>query len=261
MTTQSKSLNHSDLRTWLDMFLVATGVFSGGLIALLTLWLWFDYQSNPAHSLPAMGIAAAAETIPGWLRNLVYSEVQLMGLPLTGHTSAFWYMARSGGIVAYLLLWLSTVWGLTLSTKITAGLIPAPVAYGLHEFLSIGAVLFTVIHAAVLLGDEYIRFNLLHLTIPFIAPYEPLWTGLGVIALYVTAILTISFYFRKKIGQKLWRKMHYLAFAGYALALLHGLMTGTDSVAGGFKLMYLGTGFSVLFLTYFRLFTLKIKTK
>jgi len=262
MTTQTRSFNHSDLRTLLDMFLVAVGVFTGGLVALLTLWLWFDYQADPARSLLAMGITVVAGIIPDWLSSLIYAEVQTMGLPLTaGQTSAFWYMARSGGIVAYLLLWLSTVWGLTLSTKITDGLVPAPIAYGLHEFLSIGAVLFTVVHAVVLLGDEYIQFNLWHLTVPFIAPYEPLWTGLGVIGLYMTVILTGSFYVRKRIGQKLWRKMHYLAFAGYALALLHGLMAGTDSATDGFRLMYLGTGFIVLFLTYFRLFTLKVKNK
>ncbi len=261
MTTQSKIFNQSDLRTLLDMFLVAVGVFTGGLVALLTLWLWFDYRADPGRSLLATGIAPLSAMIPNWLSSLAFSEAQIMGLPLTGQTSAFWYMARSGGIVAYLLLWLSTVWGLTLSTKITDGLVPAPIAYGLHEFLSIGAVLFTAIHTVVLLGDEYIKFNLLHLMIPFTAPYEPLWTGLGVVGLYLTAILTISFYFRKKIGQKLWRKMHYLAFAGYALVLLHGLMAGTDSSSVGFKLMYLGTGFTVLFLTYYRLFTLKVKTK
>lgn len=184
-----------------------------------------------------------------------------MGLPLTGQTSAYWYMARSGGIVAYLLMWLSVVWGLTLSTKISDGLVPAPIAYGLHEFLSILAVLFAALHAIVLLGDEYIDFNVFHLTIPFIAPYEPLWTGLGTLSLYLSAALTGSFYVRKQIGQKRWRALHYFTFVAYLLILAHGLMAGTDSKLGLMRLMYLSTGLSVLFLIYYRLFTLKMQKK
>ena len=119
---------------------------------------------------------------------------------------------------------------------------------------SIGAVIFALLHAVVLLGDSYVEFTIFHLAIPFIAPYEPFWTGLGVIGLYLTAALTISFYLRKHIGQKTWRMLHYLTFAAYGLALVHGLMAGTDSNLIGMKLLYLTTGFTILFLTYYRLY-------
>jgi predicted ferric reductase len=261
MITQSKVSTHSELKTLLDIILVAFGVLFGGLLALLGLWLWFDYQADPARSLVARVAANLATFLPDVSRSYVGNEARLMGLPLTQETSAFWYMARSGGIVAYLLLWLSTVWGLTLSSRITDGLVPAPIAYGLHEFLSIGAVLFALLHAVVLLGDSYIQFTIFHLAIPFIAPYEPFWTGLGIIGLYLTAALTGSFYLRKQLGQKTWRLLHYLTFAAYGLALIHGLMAGTDSGLTGMKLLYLGTGFTVLFLTYYRLFTIKVKEK
>jgi hypothetical protein len=35
------------------------------------------------------------------------------------------------------------------------------------------------------LGDHYISFELFHLTVPFSAPYQPFWTGLGTIGLYL----------------------------------------------------------------------------
>ena len=259
MIAQSKIAGSSELRTLLDIILVAFGVLFGGMIALLGLWLWFDYQADPGRSLVVIVATNLATMLPDVSRSYVGYEARLMGLPLTQGTSAFWYMARSGGIVAYLLLWLSTVWGLTLSSKITDGLVPAPIAYGLHEFLSIGAVIFALLHAVVLLGDSYIEFTIFHLAIPFIAPYEPFWTGLGIIGLYLTAVLTGSFYVRKHIGQKTWRMLHYLTFAAYGLALVHGLMAGTDSGLTEMKLLYLSTGFTILFLTYYRLFTLKVK--
>jgi predicted ferric reductase len=249
----------SNSKTLLDVLMIGLGVFGGGVLALLTLWLWLNYRGDSAHSLLSSLSASMAGLLPSSWRVLLGAETQMMGLPLSGDTKAYWYMARAGGIVGYGLLWLSVVWGLVLSTKITDGLVPAPIAYGLHEFLSLGTILFAAGHALVLLGDRYIGFNIFHLTLPFVAPYKPLWTGLGTIGLYLSAILTGSFYLRKQIGQKVWRTLHYLTFGTYLLVLTHGVMAGSDSGLGVMRLIYFSTGFSVLFLVYYRLFTLKTK--
>ncbi len=258
MTTQAKTFTPV-LKPFLDGFMVALSILAGGLITLLGLWLWRDYQVNPAASLLVLVSQAGVSLLPPPVQTFLSQEARSMGLPLAGDTPAFWYMARAGGLVAYLLLWLSMLWGLVLSTKVTEGLVAAPIAYGLHEFLSLGAVVFAGLHSLVLLGDRYINFSLLHLLLPFTAPYEPLWTGLGTIGFYLVAALTASFYLRKQIGQKLWRLFHYLSFGAYGLALLHSLMAGTDSSLGLVKLIYLGTGFTILFLTLYRLLTVKVK--
>ncbi len=257
MVTQPKPSIPTDLKTVMNIALINLGVLGGGLMALVGLWLWLDYHANPTHSYLALISAQLATTLPPAAREFLAAQAQLMDLPLAGKTSAYWYMARAGGLAAYLLLWLSTVWGLVLSTRVTANLIAAPLAYGLHEFLSILAIVFAGLHALVLLGDTYIQFNLVHLIVPFTAPYEPFWTGLGTMTFYLSTALTGSFYLRKLIGQKTWRALHYLTFATFLMALAHGLMAGTDSPLAVLKLVYLGTGFSVLFLVYYRLFTLK----
>ncbi len=246
-------------KTVLDVLMVGLGIFVGGMVALLGLWLWLNYRTSPPHSFLASVSVNVVGLLPSAWRVWLGNETQVMGLPLTGDTKAYWYMARAGGIVGYLMVWLSVMWGLVLSTKITEKLVPASLAYGLHEFLSLGTILFATGHALVLLGDRYTGFNIFHLTIPFIAPYRPLWTGLGTIGLYLSAALTGSFYLRKQIGQKTWRALHYLTFGAYLLVLVHGVMAGTDSGAGLMKVIYLATGSSVLFLIYYRLFTLKTK--
>ena len=162
--------------------------------------------------------------------------------------------------MGYLLLWLSVMWGLMLSTKISQSLFPAALAYGLHEFLSLMTLAFVAVHTLALLADTYVDFKIFHLILPFTAPYEPVWTGIGVIALYLAAIMTGSFYLRKWIGQKTWRLLHYLTFATYLLALGHGFMAGTDSVLLVLKFMYGATGLAVLFLIYYRLLTLKVRS-
>ncbi|MCK6627729.1 MAG: hypothetical protein L6R45_21420 [Anaerolineae bacterium] len=259
MINQSKMSIQPNSKTELDLLLLGLGVVVGGIVALLGLWLWLDYRSDPTHSLLALISLNLAGWLPADWRIRLGQEAQVLGLPLNTDTKAYWYMARAGGLVGYLLLWLSVVWGLILSTKITEGLVSASLAYGLHEFLSLGTVLFAAGHALVLLGDRYIGFNIFHLAVPFLAPYEPLWTGLGTIGLYLSAALTGSFYLRKQLGQKVWRAFHYLAFVAYILALVHGIMAGSDSGLGVVQGMYLATGGSVLFLVYYRLFTLKVK--
>ncbi len=243
-----------------NILMLGLGVGLGGLMALLGLWLWLHIRTDSAHSLPATISLQLVSALPAAWRTVISREAQTMGLPLAGQTQAYWYMARAGGLVSYLLVWLSVAWGLVLSTKITEGWVPAPLAFGLHEFLSLTTILFATLHALVLLGDHYIGFNLLHLAVPFSAPYQPFWTGLGTLGLYLSAALTGSFYIRKQLGQKTWRALHYLTFAAYILVLSHGLMAGSDSKLTLVRFMYLGTGLSVLFLVYYRLFTLKAKS-
>ena len=125
MVAQSKASAQPELKTWSDISLVVGGILIGGLVALLAIWFWFDHQADSAQSYQTVLSTNLAALWPDSATSSLSNEARLMGLPLAGQTSAFWYMARSGGIVAYLLLWLSIVWGLTLSTKITNGLVPA----------------------------------------------------------------------------------------------------------------------------------------
>jgi predicted ferric reductase len=259
MVTQFNVRSRSEPKFLAKVFWTGLGLVMGGILTLIALWLWFDYQTNANYSYLAVMSSQLVELIPPSMRDFIAAQTQLMGLPLASETPAYWYMARIGGIVGYGLLWLSTVWGLLLSTKITVKIISPAIAFGLHEFLSILTILFLLIHAFVLLGDKYISFNIFHLLIPFTSPYEPLWTGLGIIGLYLIMLMTGSFYVRKIIGQKTWRALHYFTFLGYILALTHGLMTGTDSALLLVKLMYAGTGLGVLFLLFYRFATARVK--
>ncbi|MCB0165507.1 MAG: ferric reductase-like transmembrane domain-containing protein [Anaerolineae bacterium] len=259
MTTLSKRSNQPSGKVLLNVTFVTLGVLAGGIVGLGALWLWLDFQAGPTQSYLGAVSTQLWQFVPANWQTATLDQAQLMGLPLTGETPAYWYMARIGGIIAYLLLWLSVVWGLLMSTKISKKIAPQLV-YGLHEFLALLALGFMVLHSLVLLGDSYFDFTIFNLAIPFTAPYEPLWTGVGTITFYLSLVLTASFYIRKRIGHKVWRTLHYLTFLAYALALGHAIMAGSDSETTVMTLVYWLTGLSVLFLTYYRLFTLKSKS-
>lgn len=162
-----------------------------------------------------------------------------------------WYVTRAAGMIAYLLLWLSTVWGLAVSSKILDPVLERTFTYDFHEFLSLLAIGFVTLHVAVLLGDRYLPFSLAEILIPFIAPYRPLWVGVGVIAFYLTLLVSITFYIRRWIGTKTFRVIHIASFVSFFGAALHGLLSGTDSPLAAAQWMYAGTSLVVVFLTVY----------
>lgn len=164
---------------------------------------------------------------------------------------ALWYVTRSAGIIAYLLLWLSTAWGLAVTSKIFDPLLARAFTYDMHQFLSLLAIGFTVVHVVVLVADRYLPFSIAQVLIPFIAPYRPVWVGIGIIGLYLTLLVTITFYIRQSIGQKAFRVIHYASFAGYFAVTFHGLLAGTDSALGVMQFVYAGTALVVVFLTIY----------
>ena len=178
-------------------------------------------------------------------------------LGITSKTA--WHFTRSAGTVAYILLASSTIWGLLLSSKIIKETVPAALALVMHNAFSWLAIALTGLHAMALLFDSYFTYTIADLTIPFIGPYEPGWVGLGILGMYLMLLTSVSFNFRKKIGQKRWRKLHYLTFIAYIFATLHGAMAGTDSGNLGMQALYWGSGLLVLFLTNYRLLTLRKK--
>ena len=121
-------------------------------------------------------------------------------------------------------------------------------------------MLFTGMHALALLWDSYYTYSLADLTVPFVGPYRPGWVGLGIIGFYLMFITSISFNFRKQIGQKRWRQLHYATFAVYLLATIHGIMAGTDSGNMGMALLYWVSGIGVLLLTIYRFRPSKVIT-
>lgn len=162
-----------------------------------------------------------------------------------------WYVTRAAGLVAYLLLWLSTVWGLAVSNKILDPVLHRAFTYDAHQFLSLFAIGFIVLHVAVLLGDRYLPYSAAQILIPFASPYRPVWVGIGVIGLYLTLLVSVTFYVRRQIGIRTFRVIHYLSFIAFATAALHGWFSGADTPLAATQLMYAGTVLSVVFLTVY----------
>jgi len=194
----------------------------------------------------AGGMFAAMLIFPAWVPNIVSS--------LVGPApKAFWYLSRSSAFLAFNLLWLSMVMGLLLTTKVARSWPGAAVAFAVHEFVSLLGVIFSIFHAFILLGDKFIDFSLNGLIIPFRSTYLPFWVGLGQIGFFGMLLVSLSYYLRKRIGNKSWRLIHYINFLIYPASLFHGLMAGSDTSLQGVQLFYWSTGAILVFLVILRI--------
>jgi methionine sulfoxide reductase heme-binding subunit len=149
---------------------------------------------------------------------------------MTHHT--WWLASRAAGIVALLLVSASVLIGLAMAS----GLLRKPgikrALLPFHEHTALAGLVAIGVHGVTLLGDPWLHPSLAGISVPFAIAYRSFYTGLGIIAGWLAALLGLSFYLRKHIGAKFWRKAHRATFAVWVLGLLHTIGAGTDASAG-----------------------------
>jgi sulfoxide reductase heme-binding subunit YedZ len=150
-----------------------------------------------------------------------------------------WYAARAGGVLAFALLTASVIVGLLLSGKASSARWPKFALEDVHRFLGVLAGSFILLHGAALLVDGYLPFSLTSLLVPGTAPYRPVAVAAGVIAAELLAALALTNHYRQALSYRFWRRAHYLNFAVWLLALVHGITAGTDTGSTWAIAMYL----------------------
>ncbi len=143
--------------------------------------------------------------------------------------TAVWYLMRGSGVVSLLLL--TGVFGLGILTRRGARLptLPRFATMALHRSLSLLAVTFLAIHVTTAVVDPYAGVALADLVLPFGAASQPLWLGLGALALDLVLALIVTGLLRRRVGQRTFRAVHWAAYAAWPFALLHGLGIGSDA--------------------------------
>jgi methionine sulfoxide reductase heme-binding subunit len=178
----------------------------------------------------------------GWLLASVPSAAHVAGDP------RLWYVTRAAGIAAYVLLALAVDLGIFRSLARQLG---EPVSWALdefHQFLTLLAAGFVLLHLVTLAFDPFIHFTPRNLLLPLDQPYRQLAVDLGVLALYALAVVLLSSWLRRRLPYATWRGIHYLGFAAFALVTVHGLLAGADGAAGWMRAIYIAAAASASFL-------------
>lgn len=207
---------------------------------------------DPRTSLARWGLAAiAVGVVMG-----VSVPVATSGLAAAwdgNRQSIVWLVERVLGFGAYLAITGSVIYGLLLTTRLLDAIAHRPITFNLHQDLASVGVALAAVHGALLLLDHSVPFTLAQVIVPGLAPHAPLAVGVGQVAFYLAAIVTGSFYLRRRMGQRAWRTLHYLAFLAFAGATAHGIAAGSDASTPWAQLLYIFATAVVAFLLVYRI--------
>jgi methionine sulfoxide reductase heme-binding subunit len=142
--------------------------------------------------------------------------------------SAYWYLTRSTGAVALLLLTFAIALGVLDVRRFNTPRWPRFVVDSLHRNVSLLAMSFLALHILTSVLDSFAPISLLDAFIPFAGSYRPFWLGLGAVAFDLLIAVTITSLLRQRMGYAGWRAVHWFTYASWPIALLHGFGTGSD---------------------------------
>jgi sulfoxide reductase heme-binding subunit YedZ len=142
--------------------------------------------------------------------------------------SPLWYATRGTGAVTLLLLTASVVLGVAETRAWRPAGTSLFAVSSLHRTLSLLAITLLAVHIVTTLLDPFPHISALVAVVPFASPYRTLWLGLGTVAADLLLALVVTSLVRRRLGYGAWRGIHWLAYACWPVALLHGLGTGSD---------------------------------
>jgi methionine sulfoxide reductase heme-binding subunit len=152
-----------------------------------------------------------------------------MSLPLAASgSSLYWYLTRSTGAVALLLLTLSIALGVVDVRRWSTPRWPRFVVDSLHRNVSLLALCFLVLHILTSVLDSFAPISLVDSIVPFVGSYRPFWLGLGAVSFDLILAVIATSLLRQRMGYDSWRAIHWLTYASWPIALLHGFGTGSD---------------------------------
>jgi sulfoxide reductase heme-binding subunit YedZ len=160
----------------------------------------------------------------------------------------WWLVSRSAGIVALVAVTLSVILGLLMANGLPRRRGMKPKLLRAHEALALAGLFAIAVHGVTLLGSRFLHASVADLAIPFTLSYRPAFTGIGVLAGYLAAVLGLSFYVRKRVGAKLWRKLHRWTVAVWGLGVIHTLGAGTDATSTWMRAIMIGGAIPIVVL-------------
>jgi predicted ferric reductase len=126
---------------------------------------------------------------------------------------------------------------------------------GLHRSISLLAVAFLAVHVITAVADQFVTIQLIAAVVPFTPGYLPFQIGLGAVALDLIAALIITSLLRARLGRRLWRGVHWLAYAAYPVAVAHSVASAKDLRSGALLALTSGCVLSACAAAGYRLAT------
>ncbi|MGB8858320.1 MAG: ferric reductase-like transmembrane domain-containing protein [Ilumatobacteraceae bacterium] len=141
----------------------------------------------------------------------------------------WWFLTRASGIVAWLMLTLSVIWGIVLSTKAFPDQRRPVWLLAVHRWLGGLTISFLAIHLAALVADSYVQFGLADITIPYATDWKPGAVALGVLGAWTLVAVELTSLAMRRLPRKVWRAVHLASYAAFWMTAMHAAFAGSDA--------------------------------
>lgn len=144
-------------------------------------------------------------------------------------TSPLWLATRAAGIVALLLLTTTLALGVADVSRWSSARWPRFAIDGVHRSAALLSLVFVGVHVATTVADGYVPIGWLDAVVPFASGYRTFFVGLGTVAFDLLLALALTGLLRRRIGHRVWRAVHWAAYACWPVALIHAFGAGSDA--------------------------------
>jgi methionine sulfoxide reductase heme-binding subunit len=142
-----------------------------------------------------------------------------------------WYTTRGAGAVSLVLLSAVVVLGLLARVRFETRGWPRFLSAAVHGDLALMTLVFLLLHIVTAVVDPFTHLGFVAAVVPFGSYYRTFWLGLGTIAFELLIAIVATSLLRRRLGARVWRAVHWLAYASWPIAVVHGIGTGTDGTA------------------------------
>jgi methionine sulfoxide reductase heme-binding subunit len=139
-----------------------------------------------------------------------------------------WLVSRGSGLVLLVVFTAVVVLGVFTHRRSTGQAIPRFVVAELHRTLALFAVAFLSLHVVTAILDPYVTIGWWATVLPFASHYRAAALGPGTLAVDLGAAVLLTSLARRRLGFRVWRAVHWLAYLAWPVAFLHSLTAGGD---------------------------------
>lgn len=149
-----------------------------------------------------------------------------------------WFATRATGSIALILLTVTVVLGVAGAGRYAPTTVGRFEVNALHRNLSVLCLALLAVHIGTTVADAYVPIGWDSALVPLVSPYRTQWVAFGTVAFDLLLAVALTSAVRLRMGQRRWKAVHFLAYAAWPAAVLHGFGTGTDTKLGAQQLLY-----------------------
>ena len=159
--------------------------------------------------------------------------------------------AATAGFLAYGLMVGTVCWGMLTTTHLARRGIRRQTLYGGHMTMAVMTLSFMFVHIAANVFSPRTGLSVLNALFPFF-PGSTLGISMGVIGGELSLAIAVSVWFQRRLGYRVWHRLHWFAYPAYGLALGHTVVSGSDV-----RPQLIATALTASFLAVVALFVLR----